>query len=506
MSEPRRDSRPLGAATAFGDLASMFGARIGLSLLSIASVLITTRIFAPSEYGLVAYGGVTAVLLYSVTSGWTATAVSRFGREFFDRSGELRAITWERLTISIPPLVVSIVAVLAIKVAGGFPAGFTWGLTWASIAYGFFLVTSDHVVYALEATGRMKLSALGIVGQQACVVAALVVILVTDRAQTPAAIVAVFAAGAALTTVAFAVVIRRQALWPVTRDRALRRRILRFSIPIIAFSASQYLIRSVDLIVIAAYLGAQAVGQYALAYQAYGVLQQLTIASTTVLTPLFVSLRGSGRESLVAHFFERIVAQLGLLSAVLAGALAPVVAVLIPVVFGDDYGPAADPLVLLLAAMALSFVAALLAPILILHERTREVGIINVVAAIVNVGGDVVLVGVADTGIVGPAIATTAAMAIILVGYARVGRSASGARGRLSPWVLAPAAPGIAAALAIDGPVSIPVGVACTALTAWAVIVATRPFQRDDAVLIQSLDMPRPLKALALRAVALASR
>jgi O-antigen/teichoic acid export membrane protein len=506
MSGLTPQRRVRGAATVFSDYSSVLLARLGSALLSVISVLITTRILDPSGYGTVAYAVVIALLIFTVTSAWTSTAVSRYGREELEERGSMAAVTWSRIWLTAPLLSIAALIVVLIKLAGGFPAELTWGLTGLAIAYGIVLVASEHVVYSLEASGRMKASAAQLIGQQFLSIVALAVILATGIGKSAIVLVAIYTVSLAIFTVAYGTLIYRTALWPPRVDPALRRRIFRFSAPLVAFTLSQYVIRSVDLFVVSAFASATAVGIYAVAYQAYSVLQQLTTASGHVLTPLFVSLRRAGKDGVVDRYVERAVPQLTLIGSTIAGVAVPFVAIAVPIVFGRNFSGAADPLAILLFAIVLGLLTNLLAPILVVHERTKPIGVINVVAALVNVVADIVLVGYAKLPLIGPAIATVVAMAIVCVGYAVIVRGCTSVRSPLPFAALLPFVAGFVPAVTLSNNVALPVSVAGTALCAGATMLWTRPFRREDLELIARLDMPGPLKRLTVRTLGLTAR
>ena len=275
MSQAIERQQVRGAGTVFSDYASVLGARLVAALLSLVAVLMMTRILGPDGYGVVAYVSVIALLIFTVTSAWTSTAVSRYGREEFEHRGSTIEVTWSRVRLTAPLLAIAALIVVSIKLVGGFPAQLSWGLTWLAISFGAVLVVSEHVIYSLDAIGRMKTSAVQLVTRQLLVLAGLAGILIAEGGQSPDVVASILVAGAAISTLIFGSRIFRISLWPPRSTPELRRKILRFSVPLIAFTVSQYAIRSVDLIVIGAFVGASAVGVYAVAYQAYGVLQQL---------------------------------------------------------------------------------------------------------------------------------------------------------------------------------------------------------------------------------------
>jgi O-antigen/teichoic acid export membrane protein len=498
MSEETQRQRVRGAATVFSDFASVLGARFASALFALATVLLTTRILGPEGYGIYAYVSVLALLISTVTASWTNAAVTRYGREEFERRGSTAAVTWSRIRLTAPLLVIASLLIVATKVAGGFPLHISWPLTWLAIAYGVVLVSDDHIVYSLEAVGRMKRSAAQLITRQVLVIGALAAILVAGLGASPFVVGCIVAAGTALSAVGFGSSVWSVSLWPPRAEPELRRRMLRFSAPLIAFTVSQYVIRSIDLIVIGAFATAATVGVYAVAYQSYGVLQQLTTVSGPVLTPLFVSLRMAGREAVVDRYLERAVPQLMLIASTLAGVAVPFVHVAVPVVFGQSFAGASDPLTILLLAVLIGFNVNFLSPVIVLHERTGGVGIVNAVAAVVNIVGDVILVGPAGLHLIGPAIATAVTVAMVLVGYVLILRDTTSAHVTVSAIAFLPFIAGFIPAVTMPSAIAIPVGIVAAVLCAAAIMRWRAPFNREDVGLISQLDIPRPLKRLTV--------
>jgi O-antigen/teichoic acid export membrane protein len=489
-----------GGGTVFSDYSAILAARLGSVVLSLCSVLMSTRILQPTGYGIVAYFTVVAMLIFTVTSAWTSTAVARYGREELERDGSMTGVTWARFTLTVPLMVVATICVPLLKVAGALPAAFPWSLTVLAVVFGALCVASEHVTYMLEAAGRMKLSAVGMLLQQALVVAGLAVILVVGG-RSPVTIAWLSVGATLAVTLAFGWQIRRVAFWPPLFDRALLKRIVAFSLPMVAFTVSQYVIRSVDLVVIQAYGSAVSVGVYAVAYQGYTVLQSLAAAAPPVLTPLFVSLQEANNDTVIRRYLERVVPQITFAASVAAGLCIPLIPVFVPIVFGRAFADASTPLAILMVAWVLFFVSNLLAPIIVLHERTRAVGAINVAAAVANIVLDVILIGPLDAGITGAAIATTVALGMIVAVYLRTARSCVRARSHL--WIVAtPVVAGLVPALTLDGAAAVGAGVAAVAASAAVIQILIRPFAAEDANLVAALDIPGPVKRIVLRALA----
>jgi len=370
---PERSARSIrGLDTLVGDFAGVTGARVATLALGLLTVVLTARVLTPEGYAVIAYMTLGGTLIMFVASGWSGAAVMRYGREELDREGSMQRSAWARAALTLPILVVISALLPALKAAGALPQEFTWTYLWLTVALGFFFVAGEQLQVVLDAAGRMRLSAAAAAARQALLVAGLAVIALGSVGRSTLTVAWLTVAVAAALMLALAFAFRGLRVWPPTLDRGQLRRISIFSMPLIAFAASQYGMRSVDIIVLRAYSSPQDVGIYALAYQSYTTLQTLAVTVTVVLIPLFVSLREAGREELVARYCERLVPQAILAASALGGLMAPFVVLAVPVVFGADFDEAGRPLALLVVALVLFGVASLLAPILMLHERRSE--------------------------------------------------------------------------------------------------------------------------------------
>jgi O-antigen/teichoic acid export membrane protein len=262
-------------------------------------------------------------------------------------------------------------------------------------------------------------------------------------------------------------------------------------------------IASVDLVVIGTFSGAHNAGIYAVAYQGYAVLQQVAAACVPVLVPLLVSIRMAGNEALVLRYFERVMPQLLFLGSLIGGMVVPMVPLTLPLVLGEAFADAAQPLVVLLAALLLFFAASLVAPVMMLNELTRAVGGIAVLAAVTNVVGDLVLIGVMDYGVWAAAAATTASLGVTWAGYLLVSRRALGSNVLPHAFLLAPFAAGLLPALTLSPALALPVGL-FGALASGAVILRfLRPFGAAEIEAIGGLHVWPPLHRIAVRLVGL---
>jgi O-antigen/teichoic acid export membrane protein len=490
-----------GLGTVVGDMTAVTGAQGVALALSVGTVLLTTRLIGPDSYAVIAYVGVLSTLLLYGAAGWSSAALVRYGREELDRTGTMVRTSWARLSFTLPLAAAGAVLVTGLKTADVLPREYSWPFVWLTIALGALLVVNDHFMSALQAAGRMRLTAAALAGRQLVLVAGLSVLFVTGDIASPRAVVEITVGAALLLAVALIRPAWPLVVWPARIDRRHLRRVLAFSLPLIAFTASQYGMRSVDIVILRAYGTPHDVGVYAIAYQSYTMLQQVTTTVSIVLLPLFVSLGQAGRSDVVRRYLARVVPQATLLAASFGGIAAAILYVSAPIVFGDRYADASAPLAILSVALALHAAATLVSPVLMLHERSGAVAAVNVAALGVNVAGDVLLVGLVGMGVTGPAVATAAAMMIIAVGYRMVASRDVGIATRVSPLPLLPAIVSIAAILALRSPTGVVVAIAGAVVATALILRFGSLFDTEDAVLLAKLDLPAPVRSRLVAAV-----
>jgi O-antigen/teichoic acid export membrane protein len=425
----------------------------------------------------------------------------RYGREELEANGRTAAVTWARFVVTAPLLLAGASVIVGLKLAGVLPAELSWTLVALAIAQGYMQIIGEHAILLLEAAGRMKVSAVGMLCTQASVVGSIAIVLALSLGKSPVLIASIWLTGMTLVAAILTLLVARQGIWPPSFDKALRRRFLMFSAPLIAFTISQYVIKSVDLVVIRGFESAAAVGVYAVAYQGYTVIQGVATALPPVLTPLFVSLRAAKMEGNVRLYLDRVTPQLLFLASTLLALVTPLLFAVIPVIFGADYGSAARPMVILMPAAVLFFGTNVLAPIILLHERTRSVAVVNIVAAAINVIGDVVLIGPLGLGISGAAVATLLAIGALFWGYIRIARQCTSPTERFPLAVFLPVVCAAVPALALSTAAGAALGLLGAVLATFAVQIWLRPFAPQDADMIASLDMPARLKSVALRLI-----
>jgi O-antigen/teichoic acid export membrane protein len=495
-----------GATTVARDLTTNASGRLALAVLSACSVIITTRMLGPAGYGTVALATVIATLITTVSTTWIGITVRRYGREDLDNGRSMSRLTWNRALIGAPLAVASITTVIALKAIGALPASISLTLVWIIIGSALVRILVEHWTCLLETSRQMKISATSQVVSQTLYIGILVVLFATIRHTSAQTVLALSLGCSFLLAVALIPTVWKLGLVPVAFDRVLLRRMLLLATPMIAFMASEYVLGSIDIIILRIFRSQAEVGVYAVAYQAYTVMARLAISLTAVFVPLFVSLDMAGRGHLIVHYLRRGVPQAMFLLSAAGGLAIPLLPFLVPLMFGHRFEGASTPLAILAPGLLCLFGGYLLAPILTLREATRAVAMINVVAAVVNIVGDALMIGVFHIGISAPAIATTGAMAFEFIVFYKTGRQALNEDSRFDIWMLLPIATGLVPTLAWGGLAGGVVGIFGTIVATVIIILLRSPFSHEDAAMLAKLDLPDIVKRAVVKVAIVGSR
>jgi O-antigen/teichoic acid export membrane protein len=444
------------------------------ALLSFVSATLTTRLLAPGAFGALSLVLVTSLILQMVTSAWSSLAVARFGREALDLDGTMSGVTRARLTIVMPWYFVAALAIVALKAAGGLPGQLTWPLVGAALLHGTIATFHEHCLSLLRSWGRQRLAAAAMTLQQLLLVIVIAVLLATGSHAGALSISLLYGAGSMVLLLLYVPLLYGVALRRVPRDRALEQRIWRFSAPLIAFTAGSYVVGSIDLWVLSAFASPATVGTYAAAYRAYTVLMTIAAAATPVLMPLFVSLRIAGRGEEIGIFVERTVPALVLLAGALTAVLVAPAYAAAPLVFGSAFGAAALPLAILLVGVLAYLECCLLGSVLTAYDRTADTARAMLAAALLNVIGDVVAIGVLGAGSWAPAAATVASGLLVAFAYARTTGACTGTPARLVLGAYAAPAAAVVALVLAPGSWHVWASLGAGALAAAATLIIAR--------------------------------
>ncbi|NAZ74084.1 oligosaccharide flippase family protein [Kineococcus sp. T13] len=225
---------------------------------------------------------------------------------------------------------------------------------------------------------------------------------------------------------AIALVLTRRAWFRMPRPVVVRRS-LALGLPLLLGSLSTFVLNAGDRIVIQRVAGAAEVGRYQVAYTLGGVVVQLVVMLGSSWLPRFAEVREEAqRWRLIGHSRDGLYL---LLAPVVLG-LTLAAPVLLRIFAPESFGRETLLVVVLMVLVSAYPVAASGASgrMLLTARRARPIGVIALVAAVVNIGLNFLLVPLA--GIAGAAAATVLALMVQAV----LQRLAVVTGGHGSPW------------------------------------------------------------------------
>ncbi|MBI3635425.1 MAG: lipopolysaccharide biosynthesis protein, partial [Candidatus Rokubacteria bacterium] len=383
------------APTLRGSVASYVSSVAGnyaFLVLSFGISIYLTRTLGPEGFGRLTLVLAVAQTVSLFACFWTQAGFLRHGTEELARSGNLRRVFWARMLVASVPLAGFLLLGwplrhLVARFHGVADVGYA---ALATYLVALFVAQTLQVMY--QARGRAGLYAFVQAGERALVLAGLLLYGLT-AAPGQAAVLALYVAASLAASVAAAALVDRHDVVPVGTTGPTVRRFAVFSWPILLGVFGSYLTSNwLDVVVHRHFLGSEAVGQFALAYQLMGAVQQVPMVSFPVVVPYLVAAHVAGRVDTIDTYLERVVphAVFGMVALLSAGiVIGPLV--IVPV-FGAGFAAAARALPVLLFAVGWYCVFIAYIPLLNLRERTRAMLVASLAAAAANVGGNLLLV------------------------------------------------------------------------------------------------------------------
>ena len=412
---------------------------VGSLLVTLASVVsfpLFTRLFTVGEYGVLGLVNVTLGLLVGIGKLGLQKSIVRFHAEI--EAGQRRG---DRVTL-FSTVLFGMLGVGILIVAGTVPTvlalpGGIWGETDARhllvLAAPLVLVrvVDSAMLNLVNAEQRSAFYSVVTVIRKYLGLALVAAVLLLVRR----GLVAFFVA----TTVAEALAVlwlvghfARQGLFDVRYvSPALFMAMLGFGLPLLASELSSVLLTMGGRYIILARLGARPLGSYSAAYNFCDYLQGiLTLAFSQAVVPIYLRIwEQQGREA-TERFLGQVVRYYAMLALPVLGGLAAVGPELLRLLASDRYGVSAPLFGFIVGGMLLAGGAPLFSAGIYIDKLTRVVMWAVLGAALVNIGLTAALVG--PLGIEGAALATLVSYIMFAVVTAVRGRRVVHVR---VPWL-----------------------------------------------------------------------
>jgi O-antigen/teichoic acid export membrane protein len=432
--------------------------------IGLASVVVTTRYLGASDYGKVALAFAFMQMLGVLADVGLLTVVVREISRDPDATDRLvgNALVL-RLALSLVTLVLAALVSLVLP----WDTEVRVAVLIAGVPFVLGLVNSA-LIAVFQARLRMDRAAVADVVGRAASFAALVVVVVADLGFY--AVVGTAAVGAAITLAVTWTLVHREASPRPRAERRVWRSLIVTALPVGAALAVSEVYFRLDTLLVSAFRDYDEVGLYSLSYR---IVELIAILPAIVMTSVFPLLSRYLQER--RDLAERTVDAAGDLFVAIgvpiaAGGLV-VAPELVRVLGGDDFAGAADPLRLLLFAVALAFVSGLFGHALIAGGHQASALRLGLAALGFNLAFN--LVAIPAWGIEGAAAVAVASEVILVVGGFVLVRRRLGLRPRFAlMWrvLVAAAVMGGVLGLVDEWPLAalLALGVALYAAALWA--------------------------------------
>ena len=443
----------------------------GLMLaIGLASIAVITRYLGPDDYGRYTLA-LTYMQLFAVLAdvGLFTIVVRDISRDP-SRTEELVGNT---LTLRLVLSAVVIAVAAAISLLLPYDPDVRVAILLAGLPLLFGMLNSTFVT-VLQSRLRMGRAVVGDVLGRAVALGAVALVAALDLGFY--AVMGAAAAGALATAITTMLLTRPLARVRFRAEPAVWRGLLRTALPLgLALAVNELYFRA-DTLIISLYEPYEQVGLYTLAYR---MLELALVFGTVFLTTTFPLLsqavaNDEARARRTIQLSTDVFVVLG--APLVAGGLA-VAPEVVELAAGEEFGDAATPLRILLAAGALAWVNGVFGYALIAKERQMSALWLNLSALVFNVGLNLLLVP--RYGIVVAAAVTVASEMLILAGSYVLMRRYFGffpAPRTLVPALVAAVAMGGLLWVLRDAPLAavVPLGAAVYAGILWATSPASR--------------------------------
>lgn len=422
-------------ARILGHLSRYMGASLLLTVASLISFPVLTRLFSVEQYGLLSYVGLVLTMLVGLAKLGMQHAAVRFRSEV---EGRGPAGVDEFVATVVYGMAFTGIAVMAIwALASQLMPDSVWNhpLMKPLLLLTSVLVASrtleSAVVNLLKADERSaELGVFMVVRRYVELAVILVTLFYISRSLQGFYVATILVE--VLSLVALMVwYCRKHPVRLSAFSSSLLKTMLAFSIPMIGFELASVILSLGDRYVIQSRLGAGDLGVYSAAYNLSDYLKIVLITSVaSTVMPVYLRLFEQEGQAATRVFLAQVLHFYLLVAVPVVIALVVVGEPLVALVASAKYAPGAAVIPWVIGGMALEGLLPVVGAALYIHKRSKVILNIVVVAAVVNILANLVLVPA--YGILGAAWATFASYALMLALALWFGRGSL----RLSvPWL-----------------------------------------------------------------------
>jgi O-antigen/teichoic acid export membrane protein len=402
------------------DYLSLTVSRFILIPLEFLSIILTTRILGAEKYGAVALFISLVQLIFTWGINWTSSSVVRFGKEEFVLTASMRKVFGSRTVLLILCILISLFLFFFLRhPVFGFIGwkGEKFGLI-ALMVIGFSI--NNHINYLLQAFGLFRQYSFVPIIEKLSYISILGIVFFFSNGVGMSLIIELMIVAKLIAILFGGLFLKGKPLTPLTTDWKTLKNIFLYSWPFFFAFSSGYISDWFDLFVIKYFLALKDVGIYQAAYQGMASIGLSLMAITSITFPIITALKTTEREESIRRYLIRVAPQIVLtISLVITLLMLLATPRIIGFIFGRDFTKSAFPLLTLMLCNALMGISVIYSSILVSYDLTKEVTIISIIMAAINLGLDILLIP--RIGMIGAAIATVISYGFSSTAYLLLG-------------------------------------------------------------------------------------
>lgn len=349
---------------------------IGSKLLQFLLLPLYTRVLTDAQYGTVDVLQSIATVLIPLLSLTIYDGVFRYA---MDKATDKRDAFSVGLHVCLLSAVVAVLGGGACLLTGA-QAGYVWAVVWYTVANIFYTTVTQFV----RAIGHVRLYAFSNIAQTLLIVIFNVLFLVGLDMGIEGYMLGYTLSNAMVTVLVFAAAKLWRYYHPRLTDRKTGALMLRYSIPLIPNAVCWWLTTTIGRLMITAYLGSEANGPFAVAFKIPSIV---TIAVGIFIQAWQMSANTEFDAPDFAQYNSKVFSYLQTISFLLAAFLA-LCSKLIIGLMGQDFQDAWVYIPVMLLGIAFFTFAQFLGSLYIASKRTVMAFVTNLVAAVLNILGN----------------------------------------------------------------------------------------------------------------------
>ncbi|OGV51402.1 MAG: hypothetical protein A2017_14845 [Lentisphaerae bacterium GWF2_44_16] len=408
-----------GARAVFWDSLTLCSSQFFAIPLGILASALTVRLLGAEEYGRLSVLMMVSGLFSLFIANWSSTALLRFGREEYQKTGKINRTVWARYFLFAVSFAI---ALPVLFLAGEYISSYIGGscVLWILPIILLTVIVQDansSFSYMLQALKKMKAYSASLLFIPFFLVLVLGTFFYLFNGRhfsfVTVALITALCGGAAAFFIFLLVPLK--SIFPITLNKLQLKEIYIFSYPVIFGNLAFYVVNWVDMVVIKHYFSMKDVGCYQVAYNVYSMVASQMSVINTIMLPLFVSMIALEKGFLIRRYIRSLVPQFflgGILIVCIGASISPL---FFRYAYGRAFEISACYFLVLSLGLAFKVLIYLYSGILIAHKHVKLSMTAGIAGALLNFGGDLLLIPL--MGPLGATVATSSSVLLCAVLY-----------------------------------------------------------------------------------------